>query len=117
MTRVLIVDDEKDLADYLADELSSEGYRTGTANDGVEAVLSAMDENWDALLMDIRMPKMDGISALKIIRRLHPNLPVIMFTGQAGQSEMLESIRLGAYACLLKPICTESLFNTLKQVF
>jgi two-component system, NtrC family, response regulator AtoC len=113
---ILVVDDEKDLADYLAEELKSEGYDTGTAYDGVEAVIKIIDSNWDAMLMDIRMPKLNGINALKIIRRIKPDLPVIMFTGQAGQAEMLESTRLGAFTCLLKPVSTENLFKTVKQV-
>ena len=116
VARILVVDDEKDLADYLADELKIEGYETATSYDGVEAVLKIIELSWDAVLMDIRMPKLNGINALRIIRRIRPNLPVIMFTGQAGQAEMLESTRLGAYTCLLKPVSTENLFRTIKQV-
>lgn len=117
MPRVLVVDDEIDLAAYLAFELEEKGYTVSTAHDGVEAVLKAADENWDAVLMDIRMPKLDGVGALRIIHRIKPDLPVVMFTGQAGQSEMLVSTRLGAYTCLLKPISIDNLFKTLKEVF
>jgi two-component system, OmpR family, response regulator VicR len=116
VTRILVVDDEKDLADYLADELKIEGYETGIAYDGVEAIIKIIDFNWDVLLMDIRMPKLNGINALRIIHRIKPDLPVIMFTGQAGQAEMLEATHLGAYTCLLKPVSTDNLFRTIKQV-
>jgi two-component system response regulator AtoC len=114
--RILVVDDEKDLAEYLAEELTIEGYHTATAYDGVDAVLNAIENEWDAVLMDIRMPKLDGIGALKIIRRIKPDLPIILFTGQANQSEMMASKRLGAFTCLLKPITTDHLFKTLNQV-
>ena len=115
MTRILIVDDERDLANYLADELQSAGFSTGTAADGVEAVLQVLDGKWDGIVMDIRMPKLDGINALKIIRRVAPALPVIMFTGQAGQGDMLESTRLGAFTCLVKPVAMDKLINTLNH--
>ena len=65
--------------------------------------------------MDIRMPKLDGISALKIIRRIAPGLPVIMFTGQAGQGDMFELTRLGAFTCLVKPLAIDKLISTLNQ--
>lgn len=70
MKRILIVDDERDLTDYLASELTSAGFTTGTAANGVDAVLQVLDGGWDGIVLDIRMPKLDGIGALKIIRRL-----------------------------------------------
>ena len=115
MARILIVDDEQDLADYLAGELKMAGFTTGTAVNGVEAVLQVLDGGWDGIVMDIRMPKLDGINALKIIRRIAPRLPVIMFTGQAGQGDMLESTRLGAFTCLAKPLMIDKLISTLNQ--
>jgi len=115
MTRLLIVDDERDLAEYLADELSQARYETGIALDGVEAVLKVLEGGWDGVLMDIRMPRLDGINALRIIRRVAPKLPVVMFTGQAGQGDMLETTRLGAYTCLTKPLATQKVIDTLRQ--
>ena len=115
MAHILIVDDESDLAGYLADELSMSGFTTGTAPNGVEAVLKVLDGGWDGIVMDIRMPKLDGIGALRIVRRVAPQLPVIMFTGQAGQGDMLESTRLGAFTCLVKPLAIDKLINALNQ--
>lgn len=113
MPKILVVDDERDLAAYLADELCAAGYEVDTAADGVEAVLRVLDGGWSGVLMDIRMPRLDGINALKLIRKIAPRLPVVMFTGQAGQGDMLESTRLGAFTCLLKPIQPDKLLNTL----
>lgn len=115
MPRILIVDDEPDMLTFLSDELQGYGWHTGTALNGVEAVLSVLNGGWDAVLMDIRMPKLDGINALQIIRRLAPNLPVVMLTGQAGQGDMYESTRLGAFTCLLKPIQADKLKLALEQ--
>jgi len=116
MQRILIVDDEKDLATLLADELTEENYEVDTAGNGVEAVLRVFDFDWDVLLMDIRMPNLDGINALKIIRHIKPNLPVIMFTGQAARCEIAETTRLGAAACLMKPVQRDHLLQALRQV-
>jgi DNA-binding NtrC family response regulator len=114
---ILIVDDEADILEFLADELSLAGYNTDQAEDGIEGVLKVLNGGYDAVLMDIRMPKLDGIGALKIIRKINPKLPVIMFTGQAGTGEMGESSRLGAFTCLLKPVAVDKLLKTIEQVF
>lgn len=116
MARILVVDDEKDVVDYIREELKYAGYQTGAAYDGVEAVLMILDGGWDAVLMDIRMPKLDGINALRIMRRIAPKVPVVMFTGQAGQGDMITSTRLGAYTCLMKPVSPEKMASTLKQI-
>lgn len=115
MANILVVDDEPDLRRYLADELRDEGYSADMAADGVDAVLRVIDGGIDVVLMDIRMPRLDGLNALRILRRLAPNLPVIMFTGQAGQGDMLETARLGALTCLLKPVNVERLREVIAQ--
>ena len=115
MYQILIVDDEEDLARYLAAELRAAGFTAGIAYNGVDAVLKVLDDKPDVVLMDIRMPKLDGLGALRIIRRIAPAAPVIMFTGQAGQGDMLESMRLGAFSCLVKPLAIEKVINTLRQ--
>ena len=115
MSRILIVDDEQDLVKHIAAELRAVGFATGDAYNGVEAVLKVLDDKPDAVLMDIRMPKLDGLGALRIIRRIAPEVPVVMFTGQAGQGDMLESTRLGAFSCLSKPLAIEKVINTLRQ--
>ncbi len=115
MARVLIVDDEPDLRQYLAFELEGRGFGTAMAGDGVDAIMHVLDGGFDALVMDIRMPRLDGLNALRIIRRVAPQLPVVMFTGQAGQGDMLESTRLGATTCLLKPFPIDKLETVLRH--
>lgn len=115
MAHILVVDDEQDVVDFFVDELEFAGYKTGRAGDGVEAVLKFIDGGWDAVLMDIRMPNLNGIDALRIMKRLNRNVPVILFTGQAGKGDMYEATRLGAYTCLLKPVSPEKLIYLLDQ--
>jgi len=115
MCRILVVDDERDVVNYLVIEMQTAGWQAGAAYDGVEAVLKVMDGGWDAVLMDIRVPRLDGIGALRLMRRLAPQLPVILFTGQTGQSDMIESTRRGAFTCLLKPVNSDKLLQTIRQ--
>ena len=116
MPKILVVDDEQVQIDYLTVDLKMGGWETGSANNGVEAVLKVIEQKWDVLLMDIRMPRLDGLGALEIIRKLDPDLPVIMFTGQAGQGDMYRSTNLGAYTCLLKPVDLDQLHNVIDEV-
>jgi two-component system response regulator AtoC len=113
MPTVLIVDDDYDLVEFMADELRFSGWDADVAHDGVEAVLALLDAQYDVILMDIRMPKLDGVNALRIIRKLSPQIPVVMFTGQAGHGDIEESSRLGAFDCLLKPVSRDKLLDTL----
>ena len=113
MKRILIVDDEEDLVQHLMGIVQRQGWEAGAADDGVAAVLKVMDGGWDAVLMDIRMPNLDGFGALKLIRRYNAQLPVVVFTGQAGQGDMMNARRLGAYACLLKPAEGEQIVQAL----
>jgi DNA-binding NtrC family response regulator len=115
MKRILVVDDEPDVVEQLSDLLDFEGWEVGSAANGVDAVIKILDEPWDAVLMDIRMPKLDGINALRIMKRINPDLSVIMFTGQAGQGDMYETSRLGAFTCLMKPVQTDKLLQTLEK--
>lgn len=115
MTRILIIDDEPDLIEYVVDILEFAGWQVGSANNGVEGVLKVLDGDWNAVVMDVRMPKLDGINALRLIRRIAPDLPVLMLTGQAGQGDMYEATRLGAFTCLMKPISANKLLDVLRQ--
>ena len=116
MKRILVVDDEKELAEVVSEQLSHAGYQTGLAYDGVEAVLSVLDFGWDIVLMDVRMPKLDGINALRIIRKLAPNVAVIIFSGQFKKAEIAEALKLGAYSCLSKPIRLDEVLKSIALV-
>jgi two-component system response regulator AtoC len=115
MVRILVVDDDREVANYLVNELQTAGWQTGVACDGVEAVLNVLEGDWDAVLMDVRMPKLDGLGALRLIRRLAPHLPVILFTGQANPGDLIESTRQGAFTCLPKPINSDKLLKIIRQ--
>jgi len=104
MARILVVDDDTDLAYHIANSLNEEGFQTGVATNGVEAVIKIMKEQWYAVVMDIRMPELDGIGALKIIKSVDENLPVVLLSSHVTQADMAKSVREGAFAVLSKPV-------------
>jgi len=100
---ILLAEDDRNFGMILKNELIEAGHSVDLVNDGVEAVLRCIDEKYQFLVFDIKMPKLDGINALKIIKRLSPSLPAITISGNAGSGEMAESVRVGAIRCLTKP--------------
>ena len=116
MAQVLIVDDERDVGAFLSSELRSRGHEVDQASNGVEALMLVLERRLDAVVMDIRMPTLDGIDTLRILRRLVPAMPVILMTGYAGRGDMLLASQLGAVSCLLKPIGIDRLLQTLDHV-
>ena len=115
MKKILLADDEKNFAEVLRSELDEAGYNVSLARDGVETVLKALDEKFDMAMLDIMMPNLDGINAVRILRKIDPNLPIITFSGVAGSGDMASSIRAGAIRCLTKPFSVEQLLTEIKK--
>ena len=86
IARALVVDDERSSRLNIKDLLTMEHFKVEEAEDGASALELIKDVPFDIVLLDIRMPKMNGLEALKQIKKTHPNLPVIMFTAE-GTSE------------------------------
>ena len=112
---ILLADDDRNFGIILKSELAEEGYTVDLVNDGVEAVLNCIDRPYQLVLLDIMMPKLDGINAMKIIKKLNPALPVIVFSGNVGQVEMEEAAKAGAQQCFSKPFEISDLKNCIKQ--
>ncbi len=107
MARILVVDDDAALVRLLTKILQGQGWEVDAAGDGGEALARVKQSRWDAVLLDIRLPKIDGLTALRQMQQQVPDLPVIVITGKAEQGDMLAAYRLGAYACLVKPLDEE----------
>ena len=117
-TRVLITDDHPMVRDGLRGMLSSE--RTieiiGEASSGEEAVRLANELDPDLILMDIRMPDMDGLAATKRIKELYPHISIIMVTMYDNPDYLLEAISAGAAGYLLKDVTRQELLQTIRTV-
>jgi two-component system response regulator AtoC len=101
--RILLAEDERNFARVLTAELEEFGYEVDQVSDGVDAVMRCIDFEYDFVVLDIRMPRLDGINALRIIKRLRPDQPVITYSGNAGSGEIADSLRAGAVRCMVKP--------------
>jgi DNA-binding NtrC family response regulator len=113
---ILIADDEKDLCTILADSFSRDRYRVLTAHDGKTALQLAKTEQPDVILLDIRMPVMDGIETLGEIKRMEEEMPVIIFTGYGTIETARKAMKLGAYDYVTKPVDLFLLKSLVKKI-
>lgn len=109
MKKILIADDEKNMIWAMKKALKDETYKIITAGDGAEAVSLVQDEEPDIVLLDLRMPKMDGMEALAEIKKINPKIPVIMLTAHGTMESAIEAMKLGAVDYISKPFDLEEL--------
>ena len=117
MKTILIADDEKAIRRTLELHLCEEGYDVLTALDGPEALVKAAVPEVDLVLLDLRLPGMDGFEVLKIIKERRPALPVVMITAYDDMSTAIEAIRLGAIDHLGKPVDLDHLNEVIEKIF
>jgi DNA-binding NtrC family response regulator len=115
-SRILVVDDEDALRTVLSTELKGEGYDVETASDGDEAISVVQNKKFDLLLLDIKMPKVDGFEVLKFVKKGFPAIKVIMLTGFADLKNAIESKKLGAEDFVSKPYDLVDLLTTIERV-
>jgi DNA-binding NtrC family response regulator len=103
MAKILIVDDEMPIRRILREILEFEQYDVEEAADGLECVAKVQKEKYDVVIMDIKMPKMDGIEALERLQILSPETPVIMVSGHGTIDTAVEAVKKGAFDFISKP--------------
>ncbi|MBM9518590.1 sigma-54-dependent Fis family transcriptional regulator [Desulforhopalus vacuolatus] len=108
-TTILVVDDDQAHRYMLCSMLRTWGWRTVEADDGVTAVAAVENHTYDAVLMDVRMTKMDGHTAFRHIHEMHPELPVVIMTAYSTVDDAVEAIQQGAHDYLTKPLDFERL--------
>lgn len=117
MATVLIVDDAAFMRMVLKDILSKNGYQViGEAPNGLKAIEMYKNERPDVVTMDITMPEMDGIQALKGIRAFDPSAKVIMCSAMGQQAMVMEAIKEGAKDFIVKPFQAERVLEAVKRV-
>jgi DNA-binding response OmpR family regulator len=101
--RILVVEDDAPLASFLCKGLEAEHYAVDVAPDGEEARWLVCECEYDLMLLDLNLPKMDGLSVLRTIRPKKKSLPVLVLTGRSRIEDKIEALDSGADDCLVKP--------------
>ena len=109
--RVLVIDDEKVVLDSVAKILTDEGYDVDANVSGREGLNQALEEQYDIVLTDIRMPDIGGMRVLRDIKRTKPSLPVVMITGYASVKSSVQAMKLGAADYVEKPFTPDQLIK------
>jgi len=112
---VLLVDDEKDFVETLATRLETRGLKVEVAYSGEVAIDKVKERPFDAILLDLAMPGMDGIETLKRLRELNPDSQVVLLTGRATVKTATEAMRAGAMDLLEKPVDIEVLVRKIEE--
>lgn len=115
MKKILIIDDDIDICALLKRFLERKGYEVSTAFKGQDGLEKVNQSDYDVILTDFRLPDMDGIDVLKSIKKLKPNIPIIVITGYSDVSQAVKVIRLGAFEYVTKPIFPEEILMLVKD--
>ncbi|MFH2013265.1 MAG: sigma-54 dependent transcriptional regulator [Pseudomonadota bacterium] len=113
---ILVVDDEESHRIMLSAHLKEEGFELEEASDGQEAVAKVSEKFFDLVLMDVRMPKVDGIEALQNIRKINPTVPVLMMTAYGSINSAVQALKLGAEDYLTKPLDMDELIIKVNKI-
>ncbi len=113
--RILVVDDERSMREVLFSMLKKEGYDVAVADGGEVAIETARREAFDAVITDVRMPKVDGLQVLRAIKELSPNTVVIVITAFGSSETAVEAMKLGAYDYITKPFKYDEVTLNIKR--
>lgn len=111
----MIVDDEREFSDVLAERMESRGFQVDTVENGFEALERVEKKDYDAVVLDLAMPKMDGIETLKRLLETRADLQIIILTGHATIDRGIEAIKKGAAEFLEKPTDVDTLVEKIRK--
>lgn len=115
MSNILIIDDEKAIRKTLSEILSYEGYKIDEAGDGEDGFRKFKEKDYDVILCDIKMPRMDGIEFLEKAKESNPDIPIIMISGHGTIETAVEAVKKGAYDYISKPPDLNRLLITIRN--
>lgn len=118
MINVLAIDDSLTIREMVREALSSAGFAVTTANDGQHGVAEFEKDQFDAVITDINMPRMDGFGVIEAIRGggLNPRVPILVLTTESGPALKERARKAGATGWIVKPFEDEGLINVLRRV-
>ena len=113
--RILVVDDNTDFCENITDVLELEGYETVEVYDGLDALDAVKEDGFDLVLMDVKMPKMDGVETFRRLKEISPRLPVIMMTAFMVEDLIRLALQEGAFGAYQKPLDLKRLFFSIER--
>jgi len=113
--KALLVDDEEEFVSALAERLRMRGLEVQVAADGESALSAIEGDPPQVVVLDVWMPKMDGLEILRRIKRDRPHIPVILLTGKGSTRDGIDGMRLGAFDYLMKPVHVDELIRIIEE--
>ncbi len=113
--KILLVDDEKDFLDVMSERIEARGMKVSKADSAAKALEKVETGGFDAIIVDLMMPGMDGLETLKAIKKKNPDLQVILLTGHATIEKGIEAMKLGALDFVEKPADLDKLTKIIKK--
>lgn len=114
--KVLVVDDNIDLCRNIADILEFKGYEVACVYDGTQAIDENLKRAFDMVIMDVKMPGINGLEALKVLKQINPHMTVILITAFADDILFKEDIESSNYTVFRKPVDVDKLISLLEQI-
>jgi DNA-binding response OmpR family regulator len=111
----LLVDDEPGFIEIMTKRLKRRGFRVTSVLSGTEALRSLRRQDYDIVVLDLKMEDMDGIEVLRILKTIAPEIPVIILTGHGSEEAAVDGLALGAFDYLMKPCDLEELINVMQK--
>lgn len=116
MPKILIIEDEKNLARFIELELKYEGYEINVCSDGRSGLQLALSENWDAILLDLMLPELNGMEVCRRIRQTNKTIPIIMITARDSVLDRVSGLDSGADDYIIKPFAIEELLARMRSL-
>lgn len=113
---ILVVDDEREFLELMMNRLQKRGFSVVVASGGEQALELVEKEDFEAMVLDVKMPGLDGMEVLRRVRRLRPQLPVLLLTGHASVEAAMTGVETGAVDYLLKPVPINDLIMRLRDI-
>lgn len=113
--KILVVDDEKKIANALAERLELRGFEATPVYDGTSALALMRKDHFDGIILDLRLPDIDGIEVLKLARAEFPSIRVVILSGHGNERDFKACLELGAIACFYKPSNISKLIKALSE--
>jgi len=117
MQNILIIEDEKNLARFIELELNHDGYNTTVSSNGRSGLELALSKTWDAILLDLMLPELNGMEVCRRIRQANKTIPIIMITARDSVLDRVSGLDSGADDYIVKPFAIEELLARLRSLF